>query len=191
MENERLIYVPMGMEYLFRRLFGNHTYYQFVGVKRPSDWKKSALKLTKTMKLAVEANVETNALHKARLLQICDLTRRDVKEANGIDAINMGLIEGLTKLVFELLGDMPNNSDMKVVNKPNHFLVRSKRTLLYHQSPEQKVDVILSLANDHHYKSHVPSYIELRDKLWFEYAGAGEFINWFKSRYPDVYADVF
>ena len=185
--------VPISFEYLLSSLFGKRRYHGFVGLHTFKIWKKHIIKLIGAIQKSITVNVDsTDELNKKTLIRICERAIGEIKRAKRIENINMAMIECLTRLVFELMGGIPDHWDYKAVNRSEHWKLDHYRKLTYTQTTKQKACLILSLADKQPYGSQLPSYRDLGQKLWRDFRGnANEFVQWFKQNYPAVYTDVF
>lgn len=180
-------------QYLLSSLFGKRHYHGFVGLHGFKIWKKHIIKLIGAIQKSITVNVDSpDEIYKKTFIRICERAIGEIKQAKRIENINMAMIECLTRLVFELMGGIPDHWDYKVVNRLEHWKIDGHRTLVYTQTAKQKACLLVSLADKRPYSSQLPRPRELNQKLWVDFAGnANEFILWFKQNYPTVYIDVF
>lgn len=179
------VYVPMSFEYLMSSLFGQQFYHGYVGYLRLKRWKKDLIKILKTVRKTIEINIDTDEFHKNELCSKCDLGIRKLKESKYKDQLDVNMVESLTRIVFMLIGDMPENSRKKSTANPKCWKLDQARKITYVQTLHQRVWLIMHRARIRGEKN--PDYDELWEKH-FEYRGdKRRFIEWYKEAYPDKY----
>lgn len=190
---EDTAYAPISFEYLLSSLFGRRRYHGFVGEHTFRIWKKHVMKLIGAIQKSITVNVNSpDELHKKTLIGICEQAIGEIRRAKRVENINVTTIECLTKLVFELMGGVPDHWDCKVINRSEQWKLDDYRTLSYTQTTRQRVRIIHSLANRHAYSGQLPSYRDLWQKWWRDFGcNDSEFIQWFKQNYSTVYTAVF
>lgn len=146
-------------------------------------WKKALKKLIKKVEIAVDRNVDTDAIHRQKI----DRHVRLAKEAihAGMDSEPQVIAE-LLFLTFELIGGIPKNTEVEHASKESYFDLRRHRTIHYLQSPEQKARLIVdtaSMFNKHYSRSEIEDQYFGKDTV--------KFLSWFKQKHPAVYAMLF
>lgn len=193
MADEDWTYVPISIEYLMSELFGKLQYHGYVGAVSRSTWKKDLLKVAKYIKRAVLLNVETDAIHRKKVLATCDALLQDLGAASTINAANAAVIEHLIRLVFLLLGNMPDHWRRRSPYSDSFWKLNGHRTLHYSQSVEQKVATLIN-AVDIQKRVEVPleEHPNLHEAFYLGFKGnSSEFLTWFKNKYPAAYCEVF
>ena len=193
MSKKEFIYVPISVEYLMSALFGKLNYHAYVGGVGRATWKKDLRKVAKYIKKSIELNPNTDAHHKSELLQTCDRLEKKVKEASTIDQINVATIEKLIRVVFLLLGNMPDHWRRRSPYADRFWELDGHRTLGYTQTDEQKAYLIINLVDiGKRYDIRVKGYEDLHDVFYRRFKGkASEFLGWFKKSYPETYCQIF
>ncbi len=188
------IHAPYEFEYILSRLFGNRTYNGFCNIgNRPAVWKRHISRVLKSLRKAVITNVKLSDRYQQRILTgICDNGLKTLKDAKTIHQINFALIICLVRLVFSLLGRMPNYYNRRLVTSRHDWDLSGHRTLIYVQNERQKANLIRSLSEEGPYVSRFSKSDELFHKYVGDYRGKPEaFVNWFKQNYPDIYVELF
>ncbi len=186
------IYVDLDFETLLSSLFGKANYHGDSRSMTISDWKKRLIKIISSIEKGIKYNVNSDTFHKDKLNLFCEKAKDEINRSRNINQINTETIYCLVTIIFYLLGDMPNNWDLKITNKINHWKLDEKRTLHYTQSPTQKANLILNLSQNSTYNNILPEYSELSKKRFDEfYKNDTKFMEWFKEIYPTVYMEIF
>ena len=182
---------PLSFEHMLGRLFGEKFSCGFSSYsKKIASWKKVQIKLLKSVKKAVLVNVDTDEYHMKDILMICDSGLKKISQCKSIDQINVNMIESYTKIIFRLLGNMPNNSRKKNVSHRSIWKLNKFRKLTYTQTVDQKVNLILRIAKQRGSKGD-PSFSELWDKLYIEFKSDKiRFLDWYKKNFKDKYIDL-
>lgn len=185
------IFVPLSLEWLLTRMFGQSCYH-CTGPHKVSGWKKHLLNIVKVVRHSILVNIDTaDAFHKNKLLELCDQASKSIKETRKKDRLNLLAIEYLVKVIFELMGRLPNHWSMKAVNRLEHWKADTFRKLTYLQTTEHKVKLILSLPCIDKYRTRFTHEWELSEKLRHLKDDGDRFIEWFKQKHQDIYLEVF
>lgn len=192
MEKES-ISVPISFEHLLTVLFGKQTYHGFVGVHKVYDWKTHILKLFNAIRKSIIINITvTDEFHKNELLVISGRAVEQIRQCKTKDEVNILALEYLTRIIFELMGKMPNNWDKKIVNRMEYWKLDEFRKLAYTQTERQKLNLILSLPNRDQYSDRFSDKSELFYKYRVNFrSNNNRFIKWFKEKYKDIYVELF
>ena len=186
------IYVNIDIENLLSSLFGKVNYHGDTGIMTTSVWKQRLIKIIGSIEKSILYNVNSDTFHKDKLNLYCEKAKDEIKKSTNINQLNTETIYCLVKIIFYLLGDMPDNWDLKTTNKINHWKLDEYRTLYYTQSQEQKANLILNLSMNSAYDNILPEYSELSKKRFYEFnKNDTKFIEWFKETYPTVYMEIF
>lgn len=185
------IYVNHDFETLLSHLFGKN-YHGDSGSLTISDWKKRLIKIINSIEKGIKYNVNSDTFHKDKLNLFCETAKDEINKSISINQINTDTIRCLVRIIFYLLGDMPDNWNLKITNKLHHWKLDENRTLYYTQSPTQKVNLILNISRNSNYNNILPEYSELSKKRFDEFQKNDiKFMEWFKETYPAVYMEIF
>jgi len=186
------IYVGIDFETLLFSLFGKAYYHKDSGNMAIFDWKKRLIKIISSIEKGIKYNVNSDTYHKDKLYLFCEKAKNEITKSNNINQINTETIYCLVTIIFYLFGDMPNNTNLKITNKINHWKFDENRTLYYTQSPTQKANLILNLSINSSYSNILPEHSELFKKRFDEfYKNDIKFMEWFKETYPAAYMEIF
>lgn len=185
--------VPISVEYLFSALFGKVPYHGYVGTVSVTTWKKDLAKTGRWIKRAIELNARTDSFHRSELLETCDRMISNVEGAKSATEANMKVIESLVRVVFMLLGDMPDNWNQKSPYRNSFWRLDAHRSRQFSQSPVQKVRLLIDLVDRRQrVKLDLGEYGSLREAYADRSGGNPEqFLDWFKSEHPAAYCEVF
>lgn len=176
---------------LMSLLFGIRNYQDFAGTHSLTIWKRHLKKLINTIRRSIIINITAvDDLHRKELIMLCDRTISAMQPAKTKDEVNLALIEGLVRLLFGLLGELPNHLGKNSTSNDKLWELDKYRTVVYRQTSKQKVRLICEIANN-----NIPGLPTASD-LWTKWdyyfkRNDYDFINWFKQNYCDIYADVF
>ncbi len=186
------VVVPISFEALMRSLFGDK-YYRYVGEISKTTWKKDLRKIAKYIKKSIELNVDTDQYHREHLLKLCEMLDKELESSKTTAQMNVITIEKLVKLIFYLLGNLPENWNMKSPYADRFWELDGHRRLLYVQSDEQKSYLLLNLIDIKKlFKIDLEDYDDLHEIFYTKFKSkAAEFIVWFKNTYPEIYCAIF
>ncbi len=188
---ERGINVPLSFEHLLSLLFGKIFYHGFVGTHTLGEWKKELIKLIKATERAIKFNIDKDDFHRNDMVNTCGRSVENLRSAKSFDEVNTFMLEFCMRIIFMLLGHIPDNWDKKSTSHINSWKLDKFRKLVYLRTPEHKANLILSLADKFGYSEHLPKERDLFRKRHFEFGGDTErFLHWFKNNYRDVYNEI-
>jgi len=188
------IYLSDSFETFLSFLYGKQKYHQDAGLKTISEWKERIDKIINSIEYSIINTIEiSDKKHKDYLLIICQDTRELISKSLDLNDLNEKTILGLFKLIFYLIGDRPDHWDYIKVNKSKHWMLNSHRQIMYYQSNEHKVNLIINNApsvnhlNDGKYNKKT-----LIDKLHHDLnSDYGKFLDWYKNEYRDKYYELY
>jgi hypothetical protein len=187
------MHVPISVEYLFSALFGKLNYHGYVGSVSVSTWRKDLLKTANYVRKSVEINVQTDVFHRNQLLKTCDDLANRLREARTLSAINAAAIECQTRLIFLLLGNMPDHWRRRAPYAPKFWELDGHRSLQYHQTAKQKAYLLINLVDIRQLVSiELKDYADLHEAFYRGFkSDADAFLDWFKKEHPSAYCSVF
>jgi len=152
------------------------------------EWKHLLNKLVSKIEIAIEVNLITDHIHSKRINFQLECMKRCLAEKDNTDPEHVIALIGLC---FELLGGLPDNRQRKHANKKKYFDLSAKRSVHLMQSPRQKVRVILESARHEPFKDYY-SHDDIHDKFYLDFGcRSQEFIGWYKTEFPQLYAKLF
>ena len=192
-DDKERMHVPLSVEYLFSDLFGKLNYHGYVGSVSVTTWRKDLLKTTRYIRKAIEINVHCDSGHKHRLLEACDRLLEHLGKAKTIAAIHAVMFEYQTRIIFLLLGNMPDHWRIRSPYSSKFWQLDGHRTLQYQQSASQKAYLLINLVDIRKQLSVEPKdYHDLHDAFYRGCNGdPDKFLEWFKSEFPVEYCSVF
>jgi hypothetical protein len=193
MKNEE-INLSDSFEILLKSLYGDSKYHQYAGFKTSTEWKYCIEKIIKSIELSLQNTIEiSDKEHKNTLIKHCTDLREKISGTNDLNELNEKIILGLMNLVFSLIGDRPDHFELKKVNSTNHWKLNKNRQLMYYQSNEHKVNLIIEKApqigqfSDEKYNKNF-----LIRKLQFDFNGNfTTFLDWYKMEHFEHYNELF
>ncbi len=187
------MYAPISIEYLLSSLFGKLNYHGYVGSVSIPTWRKDLIKTTKYIRKAIEINVQCDAIHKSSLLETCDRLQEQLAKSKTVTSLHAAAFEHQTKLIFLLLGNMPDHWRSRAPYSDKHWELDGHRTMQYQQTSAQNAYLLINLA-DIRKQLHVKpkNYEDLHDAFYRGSGGDPEvFLDWFKKEFPTEYCSVF
>ena len=187
------IYLDINFEHLLSNLFGKSNYHSITGHYKSTTWAKYICKIFDAIEKSIDQNIAfSDNYQKSEFSRICTDTKSKIQANQNINSINHDTILGMSKIIFNLMGKMPDNWDRKVVNHPNHWRIDRHRTINYSQTTRQRANLIMELANHPDYSSGLPSIQDLNRKFYIELGNDEvKFIKWFKDNHPHNYIKMF
>ena len=193
MSQREWVNVPISLEYLFSSLFGKAKYHGYVGAVSARTWKKDLAKTAKYISKAIELNARTDAFHRRELLETCERLISHIEGAKTVDQANVAAVESLVRLVFMLLGDVPDHWNKKSPYRDSSWRLDAHRSHQFCQSSVQKVRLLIDLVDQRgclkldlgEYGSLLEAYVRCSG------GSPDEFLEWFKREYPAAYCEVF
>src|SRR3989344_5092215 len=110
-------------EYRLREIYGeriNHNY-------SLSKFRSECKKLAKTIRRAINLNVETDNFHKDRINIFLDSLDRSFNDKD----FEVKYILSLIKIIFLLLGGEPSNVNVRKTSQDAHFMLDLHRKVVY------------------------------------------------------------
>jgi hypothetical protein len=168
-------------------------YHGYVGAVSARTWKKDLAKTTRYISRAIELNARTDSFHRRELLETRERLVSQIEGSKTADQANLAVIESLVKLVFMLLGDMPDNWNQKSPYRDSFWRLEAHRSQHFSQSSAQKVRLLIDLVDRRQrVKLDLGDYGSLREAYVSCSGGNPEqFLEWFKREYPASYCEVF
>jgi hypothetical protein len=174
-------------EDFLRRLFGRSMLY-IHGARSQKKWEKIQKRIHSVVKKAIQNNFHSDGFHKACI----DRYLRCIEAAcNSKGNADIEFILSLTGLIIELLGHLPDYSNRRALNRNDDYFLSGLRSLRYCQSPHQKMRTIIEAARYRPYCNYHKTE-DLYEVYVTEYNGNSTgFLQWYKKKYPEVYAEIF
>lgn len=191
MKNE--ISLDYDFESLLSTLFGKEKNHGIVSAENNTSWAKHICRIFELIEKSINQNIVfSNNYQKSEISHVLSEVKVKISEKKSINSINQDTITGMSKIIFNLIGKMPDNWERKVINHPNHWRLDRYRTIYYSQTNRQKANLIMELAKHSDYNFGLPSKQELNHKFYREFKNDEvRFIDWFKKNYPENYIKMF
>jgi hypothetical protein len=181
------VHISVADEVFLMRLFG-HSMTNVHGLNSQKRWKKLQIRIINAIRKAIKNNFESDGFHTTRVQSF--LEKMD-KACSSKDNTDPKMILALVGIVFELLGEVPNYSDRRILNRNDDYFLSGLRCLYYSQTHSQKIHTIIEAARYKPYCDYHKSD-ELYEVLDSRYHGDVEsFLEWYKKEYPKVYCELF
>lgn len=133
--------VPKAMRVQLGRLFGNQSRDALFEARTPAQWKATLRRVLREIDRYVQANVDTDELHE--FIIASGLLAAD--EALKQDDYWPGYTEGLTRVLFTLMGDYPDHRRRKGgARSADHYSLGALRQVQYAQGVGQRLTTLLA-----------------------------------------------
>ncbi|MEW5915526.1 MAG: hypothetical protein AB1762_03940 [Gemmatimonadota bacterium] len=179
------------MFYLMGRLFGENSSEAAELSRTDAQWRKTILKLLRELDRYQRANIRTDGFHE--LLLAASLTAAH-KAATEDDDIWPGVVEGLVRYALTLMGDWPDHHRRKKGRKAeNHYDLGLRRSITYRQDTHQQFLTLYQAVESKSFGVSTPMW-QLLSSYYEEFGytkGERSRIDWFRKKYPEVYARIF
>lgn len=184
----RDIDIDVSFEHLFTTIYGKR--YLCAGKTSFSSFKKGVNKLIRTLKQAIDKNVQGDEAHLERILKHFEDFESYSKGLKSKDELFQRVLLLLFRTQFELIGRMPENWEpgrTKRAHNSKYLNLSDYRVLYYVRTPEQKVNEMINYAYKLPNKSEGDLFhrlIEIRQKHPKDHK---KVLNWIKSNEPETY----
>jgi hypothetical protein len=187
---DQFVQIPLSVEHFLSYMFGKNSTHGLAGSSSKSDWTKLCKKLILHLEKYVEQNIYTDRIHLQRIKLQIDALRASLSVKVG-PARDPLLFAAFCKLCLLLMGDLPDHWRKKVVNRPEYFRLNPRRSLLYVQSRQQKVNLILRECTRGQFSGKFTDdkSEQIQRNAWN--MDNGEFLEWFQKSYLDIHLMLF
>ena len=142
-------YVELAFENLLSFVYGSHGAGISAGWTSLPYFKKSLLKLFKTLRAATERNIHGDEAHRAEITGICESAIETIGRAKTKDEVTQWALNYTFHMIFLLLGRFPKNWRKTKAGWQSNVALSEFRTLAYIRTPKQKVAQVLAYAYQH------------------------------------------
>ena len=191
MKEKETYYISVEFEHLLTFLFGRRNYHGFAGEHDLKSLKLHFAKVFNAIQKSIQLNVNSDILHKEDLINLCKTSKSSINSAHNISHLNLISFEYLTKIVFQLMGQMPNNWEKGSTSHPKSWTLAKYRSIVSTATYEQKANLIIDAT----YRSkfnQIPKRTELLKLLNIKFKNNYQsFVEWFREEYPVTYSQIF
>jgi len=183
----KTVWVDSGFEYMMMFVFGSGLR-GCSGHLRTTVWKKHLTRLFRTLKTAIERNVNGDDRYRQHLMSRCDVAVDSIKDAKLNDEIASRAIQFAFELLFSLLGQMPCNWQKNRVRPDLLTNLADYRTFGYVRTDRQKARQITDAAYYERLQKGDPKFGVLIGKLKDDFHDdPRRFLSWLRENHPSVY----
>ena len=184
------IQIPLQVEHFLSNMFGKDSTHGLAGSSTKSDWTRLCKRLISHLEKYIEQNVYTDRIHMNRIqMQIGNL--RASLAANVRSAREPLLFTTFCKLCLLLMGDLPNHWRKKVVNRSKYFRLNQRRSLIYIQSRQQKVNLIVRECTDGQFAGRFSDDKKEQMRRNTSKMDNDEFLEWFQNSHMALHLELF
>ena len=175
---------------LFRQLYGFQSTPLSFGFVSDAEFKGDFIKLLQTIKIAmIHSELQTDKLHFESLIKTIDSSIEYIKKQKDREIINGIILSTLSRIVFLLIGEIPNNYEEGKDNKGSWSLNKS-RQIIYIQKSRHKEEVLFRLAQSGQIEG-IADTIELNSQFLKEKMKKETKIEWFERTRPSEFLSIF
>ncbi len=182
----------MSFSFLMHQLYGQRSYSELKDNHDFAKTKKYYLKLIKSFNHAIFETIEI--ADKSQLKSLTNILRNGEKEINlckTFSEIDQIFISIETKLIFQLLGQIPNRSrDKTVLNRKENWVLNNFRQIQYVQNSKNKELMIFKLIQDR----FIDKFGDWSDFVFLYYEKCGDnvdrLMDYLRLNHPDIYAEI-
>lgn len=134
-----------------------------------------------------------DAKHKQDLKSSIEEIIKSIHSSDDLDELNQKIILGLFKMIMLFIGEIPDNYHLKKLNKTSHYSLNKNRQIVYLQTDEQKVKMIINNATQYD-SDDTQSHNEyhLIKKLNEDFRGNySRFLDWYRMEHTEKYLSLF
>ena len=187
------INLDVGFGTFLEYVFGKNKYKGLAGNIKKNRWEEILSDLFDSLEKHVIVSIQDDSEQVQNIRKDLELIRSEFKRNKSIDDLNVKTIRVLFGVCFQLLGDEINNTNRKVLNRPSHYRLNKKRTLVYHSDNLQKFWQVHERSGEAKFLDDgLPGPSGLEDFFFKKLNGnADDFILWFKENHPKLYLEMF
>jgi hypothetical protein len=174
--------IPIEFEHFLSFLFGKKRFHGHSGHFPFSVWKKDLISIFKTLSRAVSINLDTDPAYAEEIAGWCEHAIADIREAKSVDELNADTIRHLLRIIFMLLGDMPNNWHARQTSHRNVWTLDRFRKIGYLRTIRHRANKLIEMAEGRPRSEKLPTAMH-RDS-------PEGFIEWYRKNRPDLYEKV-
>lgn len=179
--------------HLIQQLYGQNDFYRIRKKHSISKLRKYYIKIINTFSISINETISIADKTQFELLNsiISDGINR-LRLAKSFDFLDNTFIEIQTKLIFQLIGNVPNRwSQKNVPNRKEFWRLNIHRQIQYVQDPNQKEKLIFSLLQSK-YSERFPNFLDFIERIYWTECNYdfNVFLNWIKMNHSDIYQDL-
>ena len=192
MENKKVL-IPIDYEYLLSNLFGKSNYHAISGNQDIEFLRRTFTKIFKSIKRSIELNIySADQILKDDLKVICENFIEDIKKTSNPDSLNIKMNTNLTKIIFLLIGRIPNNWNKRKTNFNKEWMLDRYRNVNFTSNYRQRTYLIIENFGMHSNNNKNITINQLWDKLNYDFHNDYfKFVNWFKENFFNIYKKLF
>ena len=193
MENRRVRKTNLIFSHLVQQLYGQNDYYRIRKQQTLSTVRSYYTKILDTFQISINETILVADKNQMESLNsIIDEGKSRLKTAQTFDFLDNIFLEIQTKLIFQLIGLVPDRwSQKNIANRKEYWRLNSLRQIQYVQNFKQKERLIFSLLQSK-YSVRFPVFMDFVGKIYWDECNHDleKLMNWFKSKHPDIYYEI-
>jgi len=186
------IYLNLQFEHFLCDLYGKANYHGTVGWTSFSSYKKHILKISKSIRSAIDLNVQDiDACHLKSLNNKLENLDLGISESKTFEELGQIVALRLFQIIFLLLGDIPKNWGLEIRTNHKHFSLQRHRRIHFSQTMEQKFNSIIDNAPSNEFSETKYSRQMLLNVFGSTHnRNFKKFLEWHKDNFPLEHLNV-
>lgn len=178
--------------FLFHRLYGKKSYSELKDYHNVLVAKKYYLKLIKSITHSIKETITITDYNQIKSLDvILKIGEKQLKTCKTFSELDQIFISIETKLIFQLIGQIPNNnSKSNVINRKEVWGLNNYRQIQYVQSAKNKEMMIFKIVQE----NHIETFGNLDNFFLMYYEKCNNnpdcLIEYLKLNHPEIYAEI-
>jgi len=182
----------ISFSFLLLQLFGQKSYSEIKGYQNITLIKKHYIKLINSFKHAINETINiTDKNQITSLFNILNNGEQKIKSCDNFNDIDQAFITIQTKMILQLLGQIPNRSREKnIINKKENWKLNSLRQIQYVQNTKHKELMVFKLIQE----KYIDRFGDWSDFVLLYYSECNneydKLIKLLKDKHPDIYMEI-
>lgn len=182
----------ISFSFLLLQLFGQKSYSEIKGYQNITLIKKYYIKLINSFKHAINETINiTDKNQITSLFNILNNGEKKIKSCDNFNDIDQAFITIQTKMILQLLGQIPNHSREKnIINKKENWKLNSLRQIQYVQNTKHKELMVFKLIQE----KYIDRFGDWSDFVFLYYSECNneydKLIKLLKDKHPDIYMEI-
>ena len=192
MDKEITRQTDISFSFLILQLYGQKSYGEIKSYQRVALTKKYYLKLIKYFFFAITQSIEiTDENQLNSLNNILKNGEKEIKLRTNFHDVDQSFITVQTKLILQLLGDVPKRSSQKnVLNRKENWKLNGLRQIQFVQNLKNKELMIFKIIQER-YMNRFVDWSDFVSFYWKELNNDPQkLVEYIKEKHPDIYNEI-
>jgi hypothetical protein len=187
---EDTIHTDLRFETMMSGLFGKASCHASSGHLDALAWRSQLKRIMHGLGVAIHESVQGDDRYRDEIVVICKEAEAKLSSLRNTKALSVWAIFYLTRIAFSLVGQMPKHWDCRSTTNRRLWRLTHHRTLFFGRTAAQRATMLQDLPDDPGFAG-LPKRTEMQRAFREQCNSQPElFFEWFKTRFPQVYARV-